>query len=59
MALIPCKECGANIYSRALRCAQCGAPNMQAWWWAVIPGVIVGALGVIGYTWITWNVGPP
>jgi len=49
--LLPCPECGAEIYEEAQRCPYCGAyvvhssGNLfdgRAWWW-----IVLGVLGII------------
>ena len=50
MALIPCKECGAEISTDAKTCPRCGArvkPKSKAWMWVL--GVPLGLFVVFAF----------
>jgi RNA polymerase subunit RPABC4/transcription elongation factor Spt4 len=42
MSLVPCKECGTEISTKAKACPKCGAKVARTKWWLWIPlGLVV------------------
>ena len=47
MALKPCKECGAEVSTKAKACPKCGAKVPHTKWWLWVPlGLMAAFLGI-------------
>lgn len=56
MALIPCRECGAQISSSAKSCPQCGAKPRSAIGTIAIAGRVLGYVGFAIVLFVTFSV---